>query len=177
MDGQTKLGWFDLALIFAVIAAWAFGFSAMAPAQTASVRIYEPAMPVLKQGLTWRLAQAQKEVGDCTIDFGSGEKSWVDNFNETIQPTYVRKTLRGRYVDPCISTGTDSFGGVLTLYLPKERVLFGVAQPMTASGTYTFGKEVWDASVYYPASRASFDGIGRKMAAAVLATGTLTKRR
>ena len=113
------------------------------------------------------LWQAAKE--DCTATVGNV------TFQVSIDPAYVRG-IAGRAVDPCICAGLSEDGHALHLQLPREPVIFGVAQEMVSPGWFTTPDGVSRAcSVTWPACRSRRAGPGLRMADAVTARGMVER--
>ena len=115
-------GWRGLiALMFALL------FASVASAQTATVSVYAPPMPILKKGVG--LWEAQREVCVVTVVYSDGKKhstraSIGIPVNESVIPaTWVRGILN-RSVDACVCEGVLDNGDKITINLPREPVVF-----------------------------------------------------
>lgn len=167
---MAKLYCSDAAFIALVIAGWLM--APRLPAQT--VEVHCPAMPVLK--IRPGLWQAQKEVSHAIVRLPSGE---VINFQEfDIPKTYVRGIFN-RAVDPCTSTGRSSDGSILSVRLPREPIrglLHPYAVAIQATGTLRRPSgEVWLVNIIYPDCPTRGTGPRSRIAAAVVAYGTISK--
>jgi hypothetical protein len=112
---------FMIAHLFALL------FASIANAQTATVSVYAPPMPVLKKGVG--LWQCQREVCVVTVVYSDGKKLSTRApigipVNEAVIPvTWVRGTIK-RVVDPCVCEGVLDNGDKITINLPREPVVF-----------------------------------------------------
>ena len=109
-----------IALLFALL------FADFASAQTATVSVYAPPMPILKKGIG--LWEAQREVCVVTIVYSDGKKLTTRApigipVNEAVIPvTWVYGTFN-RAVDPCVCEGMLDNGDKISINLPREPVV------------------------------------------------------
>ena len=115
-------GWCNsISLIFALL------FASIASAQTATVSVYAPAMPILKEGVgMW---QAQRQPCVVTIVYSDGKKlSTVAPIgipvNEAVIPVTWVRGISNRAVDACVCEGVLDNGDKITINLPREPVVF-----------------------------------------------------
>lgn len=149
-----------------------FIFVAALPACAQNVTIQCPAMPIVKQRVG--LWEAQRTIAVAVVTL-PGETLTFHDF--TIEATLVQGILH-RAVDACESIGKSEDGSVMTLQLPCEpiKLVRGVptALAMTATGTLTRpdGK-IYSVVVVYPDCPTSRLGRGHRLAAAIVATGSV----
>ncbi len=112
---------FMIALLFALL------FVSIASAQTATVSVYAPPMPVLKKGVG--LWEAQREACVVTVVYSDGKKLSTRApigipVNEAVIPvTWVRGTIK-KVVDACVCEGVLDNGDKIVINLPREPVVF-----------------------------------------------------
>jgi hypothetical protein len=93
-------GWpASIALLFVLL------FAGIASAQTATVSVYAPPMPVLKKGVG--LWEAQREVCVVTVVYSDGKKHTIlapigIPVNEAVIPATWVRGIANRAVDPCV---------------------------------------------------------------------------
>lgn len=138
-----------------------------------NVSAYCPAMPVRRLSLIPNVWECAREVGTGTAKFSDKTLTFSEF---VIPPTLVRKKLIGHMVDACNQFGFSDDMDQLSIDLPRERVVLGVAARMVAPATLTLhdGTE-YHGSVVYPACRSRRVGFGLREAEEVTATGTITK--
>lgn len=143
------------------------------PSRAQSIIIKCAPMPIIK--LKPGLWQAQRSYESATVTLPGGEVLTFKDFE--IPPTLVRGIV-ARAVDPCVASGTADDGSVMTLQLPREPVILGVAQKMVAVGSLTRPSgATYSVTVTYPScvSRPVLGSLGRKrIADAVTATGSIS---
>src|SRR5271170_6735225 len=106
---------------FMIAFLWALLFAGIADAQTATVSVYAPPMPVLKKGVG--LWEAQREVCVATVVYSDGKKHTTRApigipVNEAIIPeTWVRGIFH-RAVDACVCEGVLDNGDKIVINLP-----------------------------------------------------------
>src|ERR1700736_2735748 len=102
-------------------------FASVAGAQTATVSVYAPPMPILKKGVG--LWQAQREACVVTVVYSDGKKlSTVAPVgipvNEAVIPVTWVRGISNRAVDACVCEGVLDNGDKITINLPREPVVF-----------------------------------------------------
>lgn len=148
-------------------------------AEGQTVTIYFHPMPI--QRVRPSLWLTAKEVADVQVTFPGEKKIYRlkrgadDKGQATIPPTYSRGIVR-RAVDPCLCNGTLDDGSQFSLALPREPVRGRIAISITCTGTITrpIG-QVYAMTVRIPACITRWDGLGKRMADAVTATGVIRK--
>jgi len=105
----------------------ALQFTSIASAQTATVSVYAPPMPILKKGVG--LWQAQREACVVTIVYSDGKKLSTRApigipVNESVIPATSVRGVFHRAVDACICEGVLDNGDKITINLPCEPVVF-----------------------------------------------------
>jgi hypothetical protein len=115
----------SIALLFALL------FADIASAQTATVSVYAPPMPVLKKGVG--LWQAQREVCVVTVVYSDGKKHTTlapvgIPVNEAVIPATWVRGIANRAVDACVCEGVLDNGDKITINLPREPVVFSRLQ-------------------------------------------------
>lgn len=140
--------------------------------QTVDVSAYCPAMPITRLSLVPNVWECAREVGTGTAKLPSKTLTFREF---VIPPTLVRKVVIGHMVDACNQFGFSDDMDQLSIDLPRERVVLGVAERMTARATLTLhdGTE-FRGSVVYPACRSRRVGIGQREAEEVTAYGKVT---
>lgn len=148
----------------------------VAVAQTVTVAFHP--MPIYKQRVgLWLTA---KEVADVEVVFPDFpyrvhrlKRGQDDKGQATIPPTYSRGILR-RNVDPCVCSGILEDGSSFSLSLPREPIRGRVAVAITCQGTITRPNgKVYQMTVTIPDCVTRRDGFRRRLADAVIGTGTL----
>jgi hypothetical protein len=115
-------GWANLiSLLFALL------FASNASAQTATVSVYAPAMPILKEAVG--LWQAQRQACVVTIVYSDGKKLSTlapigIPVNEAVIPITGVRGVSNRAVDACVCEGVLDNGDKITINLPREPVVF-----------------------------------------------------
>jgi hypothetical protein len=118
----TLRGWRDsISLLFALL------FASVASAQTATVSVYAPPMPVLKKGVG--LWQAQRTACVVTVVYSDGKKLSTlapigIPVNEAVIPVTWVRGITNRVVDECVCQGVLDNGDKITINLPREPVVF-----------------------------------------------------
>jgi hypothetical protein len=112
---------FMIALLFALL------FAGIATAQTATVSVYAPPMPILKKGVgRW---QAQRETCVVTVVYSDGKKHTTRApigipVNEAVIPATWVRGISNRAVDECVCEGVLDNGDKIMINLPREPVVF-----------------------------------------------------
>ena len=115
-------GWrHSISLVFAML------FASVASAQTATVSVYAPPMPILKKGVG--LWEAQREACVVTVVYSDGKKHSTlapigIPVNESVIPATLVRGISKRAVDPCVCEGVLDNGDKITINLPREPVVF-----------------------------------------------------
>ncbi len=112
---------FMIALVFALL------FASIAGAQTATVSVYAPPMPVLKKGIG--LWEAQREACVVTVVYSDGKKHTTRALigipvNEAVIPETFVRGISKKVVDACVCEGILDNGDKITINLPREPVVF-----------------------------------------------------
>jgi hypothetical protein len=112
---------FMIALLFALL------FAGIANAQTATVSVYAPPMPVLKKGIG--LWEAQREACVVTVVYSDGKKHTTRApigipVNEAVIPETWVRGISKKVVDACVSEGVLDNGDHIKINLPREPVVF-----------------------------------------------------
>ena len=102
-------------------------FPSMASAQTATVSVYAPPMPILKKGVG--LWEAQRLACVVTIIYSDGKKLSTlapigIPVNESVIPATWVRGIANRAVDACVCEGVLDNGDKITINLPREPVVF-----------------------------------------------------
>ena len=110
-----------IAILFALV------FASVASAQTATVSVYAPPVPVLRKGVG--LWEAQREVCVVTVVYSDGKKHTTRApigipVNEAIIPATWVRGISNRVVDACVCEGVLDNGDKITINLPPEPVVF-----------------------------------------------------
>jgi hypothetical protein len=112
---------FMIALWFALL------FASIASAQTATVSVYAPPMPILKKGVG--LWEAQREACVVTVVYSDGRKLSTRAeigipVNESVIPETFVRGISNRVVDACVCEGVLDNGDHIKINLPREPVVF-----------------------------------------------------
>jgi hypothetical protein len=99
----------------------------VAIAQTATVSVYAPPMPILKKGVG--LWQAQRLACVVTIIYSDGKKLSTlapigIPVNEAVIPITLVRGISNRTVDACVCEGALDNGDKIVINLPREPVVF-----------------------------------------------------
>lgn len=155
--------------------------TSQASAQTATVSVYAPPMPIYKHGIG--LWQAQRETCVVTVTYSDGKRLSAvapvgAPVNDAIIPaTWVRGVLH-KAVDPCVCAGTLDNGDIIVINLPREPVVFSrlervrlrvrvvvVALPIDCPTALTRSNgEVYTGTVHFNATEAHAVGRGARLA-------------